>query len=118
MDARTDGKGASECSVLQEQLSDVHFSPPKKQASGHSTNRGVLARYLELCLDEKLAKASCAEADISYPLLAEAYVNLRLMQVEIAEEFAELGVSRFARGTALEAQDAPSLHGAEGTKSL
>lgn len=92
--------------------------PPKKQASGHSTNRGVLARYLELCLDEKLAKASCAETDISYPLLAEAYVNLRLMQVEIAEEFAELGVSRFARGTALEAQDAPSLHGAEGTKSL
>ena len=39
--------------------------PPKKQASGHSTDRGVLARYLELCLDEKLAKASCAEADIS-----------------------------------------------------
>lgn len=39
--------------------------PPKKQASGHSTDRGVLARYLALCLDEKLAKASCAETDIS-----------------------------------------------------
>jgi len=73
---------------------------------------------LELCLDEKLAKASCAETDVTQTLLAEAHVNLGLMQVEIAEEFAELGVSRFARGTALEAQDAPSLHGAEGAKSF
>ena len=92
--------------------------PKKKQESGHSTNRGVLARYLALCLDEKLAKASCAETDISYPLLAKAHMDLGLMQVEIAEEFAEFGVNRFARGTALEAQDAPSLHGAEGTKSF
>ena len=78
----------------------------------------MLARYLALCLDEKLAEASCAETDITQPLLAEAYVNLRLMQVEIAEEFAELGVSCFARGTALEAQDAPSLHSAEGVKNF
>ena len=76
------------------------------------------ARYLELCLDEKLAKASCAETDVTQTLLAKAHMDLGLMQVEIAEEFAELRVSCFARGTALEAQDAPSLHGAEGTKSL
>ena len=92
--------------------------PPKNKRAGTPQIVGCPLACLALCLDEKLAKASCAEADITQTLLTEAHVDLGLMQGEIAEEFAELGVSRFARGTSLEAQDAPSLHGAEGTKSL
>ena len=54
-------------------------------------------------LHDELPETSGAEADVTQTLVAEAHVDGWLMQVEVAEEFAELGVSSLARSTALEA---------------
>ena len=63
----------------------------------------AICGYVWSVLYDELPKASCAEADVTQALVAEAHVDGWLMQVEVAEEFAELGVSRLTRSTALEA---------------
>lgn len=54
-------------------------------------------------LDDELPQACSAEADVPKSLLTETNGDLRLVQVEVTKEFAELRIECFARVTALEA---------------
>lgn len=53
--------------------------PSKNKRAGTPQIVGCPLAGLALCLDEKLAKASCAETDVTQTLLAKAHMDLGLM---------------------------------------